>query len=1026
MMMNVSDIAVGQRLMWYLRRKLGEGDAGEVYLVESTLEGKQAILKRPRQEAYSSDILRQAAQIRSEGAILQALGGLAASSTEVPIKTPAWLDQSKPEDGSGERFFIVIERASGFDLKTLRQVAHSGAVDETTHSLGAEMRYFLETIARQGVVPELVVVRALLGTLHLLEAVHKTGVWDERGAGSGVLWNDVKPEHLFWDPSQVRLTAIDWGNSLYLEADRATKDRRYTINDDYRQFLEALGAFLADSNPSLYKRLHWPLPVDSINLQAEVIAPFEERLREVHAQLTSELDKMREKEARLVDSSRVKPDQVQRLEELHRRIVTFGELPDFPGAANLHTRLLLHLASQGDLISFRQICEKTATLPGSDAEKWNLLGELARLTLEESPSEGDPKRAAFIHALSAGVADDWPACLWELAEMNASRALPSWWEGISQSARRVHLKLDSLALPPSVEMQRIYYTLQQTVRQMGDQNLRPVASSGGASPEKIQAYENLLKIFHAEVIKKWKESDPAPPNAGIAYDEFNGFLQDMNALEAGTEALLEKSLAQPKAQVRIVLDAWERKEFELARRGLRMLLLWDPERRRLLSADQALTAAPAWLSRLKAGAGSDEPFYDFITAIELDGRRLRNRLGPATWLDTLLDALKRLRKGSKYADLIIEHPEVLNEIPWLNEYRSREVLSLPRTHPLRLEREAAPPPPSGLISGVTEGKLGRNKDLHLVGALDAWTPEARGSSARVFAGSLRDRTGVPHEYAIKVMRPDRVEYSLPLFREEAQVLTLLRDVPGITPLVECGFIRLDNPQDFPGEDGQGALGAINGEAVRFGVEETQNYLASMDRYLAQDWIPYLALQRRDQEQNLMKYCDAGYTHGWFLPLQEGLLLAIQICDILQSAHDRNIVYRDHKILHYYWDPQSQGVVMIDWNIAKRQPQGLTDAERQFDLAQFGARALHHILTGRPAAGALPMGPNRPEEIEQSALRYPVNWTFDDERLPNRVKEIIAQVLNQGYTNLRELRGELAEVYTQISGAPAATNAAATG
>jgi len=118
--------------------------------------------------------------------------------------------------------------------------------------------------------------------------------------------------------------------------------------------------------------------------------------------------------------------------------------------------------------------------------------------------------------------------------------------------------------------------------------------------------------------------------------------------------------------------------------------------------------------------------------------------------------------------------------------------------------------------------------------------------------------------------------------------------------------------------------------------------------------------------------------------------------------------------------------MIDWNIAKRQPQGLTDAERQFDLAQFGARALHHILTGRPAAGALPMGPNRPEEIEQSALRYPVNWTFDDERLPNRVKEIIAQVLNQGYTNLRELRGELAEVYTQISGAPAATNAAATG
>jgi serine/threonine protein kinase len=268
------------------------------------------------------------------------------------------------------------------------------------------------------------------------------------------------------------------------------------------------------------------------------------------------------------------------------------------------------------------------------------------------------------------------------------------------------------------------------------------------------------------------------------------------------------------------------------------------------------------------------------------------------------------------------------------------------------------------------------------------------------------------------MRPDRVEYALPLFREEAQILTLLRDVPGITPLIECGFIRLENVKDFPSDESHAQVEHLRGGVVRFGVEETQNFLASTERYLAQDWLPYLALVRRQQEHNLLKYCDAGYTHGWFLPLREGLLLAIQICDILQNAHDRNIVYRDHKILHYYWEPHSHGVVMIDWNIAKRQPQGLSDAERLFDVVQFGARALHHILTGRPAAGALPMGPNRPEEIEQSALSYPVNWTFDDERLPNRVKEIIEGALNQGYTQLRDLRGDLAEVYTQIPGSQA--------
>ena len=194
------------------------------------------------------------------------------------------------------------------------------------------------------------------------------------------------------------------------------------------------------------------------------------------------------------------------------------------------------------------------------------------------------------------------------------------------------------------------------------------------------------------------------------------------------------------------------------------------------------------------------------------------------------------------------------------------------------------------------------------------------------------------------MRPDRVDYALPLFREEAQILSLLRDVPGVTPLVECGYLRLEEGSQLPAEDRHISARHLNGQAVRFGAEQAQNYLSSMDRYMSQNWVPYLALEMRDHKQNLLNYCDAGITHGWFLPLRTSLLLSIQICDILQTAHDRNIVYRDHKILHYYWDPQSHGVISLDWNIAKRHAEGLTEPERIFDLVQFGARALHHILT----------------------------------------------------------------------------------
>ena len=479
----------------------------------------------------------------------------------------------------------------------------------------------------------------------------------------------------------------------------------------------------------------------------------------------------------------------------------------------------------------------------------------------------------------------------------------------------------------------------------------------------------------------------------------DSLIDPIEELLPGTREKLEKSLTQPKAQVDLVLNAWEHKDFELARRGLRSILVWDPDRARLFTAEKAIGAAPQWLARVRRGAGKDEPFYDYLTSVELAGRTLRNQVGPSKWLDETLEAFKRLRRGTRSVDLMIEYPEIMHELPWLNEYQSREILSLPHTRPLTLERDNARYSPSNITEGVVEGKFGPNQSMVLAEPLDTWMPEARGSSARVFAGNLRNPAKQPLSFAFKIMRPDQLDYALPLFIEEIQILTMLRDVPGITPMVECGYIKLDDGQALPSDESHASAEQLSGQVIHYGVEQAQNFLASMDRQLSVGWLPYLALVRRNPEYNLLRYCDASYTHGWFLPLRESLVLSLQICDILQFAHDRNIVYRDHKILHYYWDVDAHGVTMIDWNIAKRQPQGLSDAEKQFDLVQFGARGLHHIFTGRPAQGSLPLGPNRPEDIEKASTHYPVNWTYDDERLPNQLRTILEQTLNQGYTQV---------------------------
>jgi serine/threonine protein kinase len=129
------------------------------------------------------------------------------------------------------------------------------------------------------------------------------------------------------------------------------------------------------------------------------------------------------------------------------------------------------------------------------------------------------------------------------------------------------------------------------------------------------------------------------------------------------------------------------------------------------------------------------------------------------------------------------------------------------------------------------------------------------------------------------------------------------------------------------------------------LDVIHNFISDLETRINQGWLPYLAIELFDQADNLLVHCDTGFTRGRFLPTLEGLVMAIQICDILEAAHLRNIIYRDHKILHYYWKERSNGIFMIDWNIAKRFPEGLSENEVQFDLVQFGARALHYIRLG---------------------------------------------------------------------------------
>jgi hypothetical protein len=462
------------------------------------------------------------------------------------------------------------------------------------------------------------------------------------------------------------------------------------------------------------------------------------------------------------------------------------------------------------------------------------------------------------------------------------------------------------------------------------------------------------------------------------------------------------------------MDAWNRQNIEPARRALRRILFWDPDRRRLIQADQALQKAISWLTHVRTGMTNDEPLLDFITRLELTGRELRNQIAPTPWLDSLLDAFKQLRKGEEPTEVLIQHPDLRNVLGWLISLEPRRPLLTSSNTIVSLERQPGQETPRPSLYGIKEAVIGEAKGIIFSDPLDTWAPEARGSSARLFSGSLPG-PGVHRQLvAMKLMRPDQVDYALPLFREEAGILSLMHDVPGVVSLIETGFIELDQ-SILPPEDRNATATGLRGKALRYGLDSTHNFLADLETRTGQGWIPYIAIEKYERKENLLLLCDTGFTNGRFLPTLEGLVMAIQICDILEAAHARNTIYRDHKILHFYWRKEFNGVFVIDWNVSKRFPGGLSASETQFDLVQFGARALHYLLTGRSAPGALPLGPNKPEEIEAAARSYAVHWNYDDQRLPKDIKDILHSVLAGEYNSARQLRDDLYAIFQKLSG-----------
>ena len=182
---------------------------------------------------------------------------------------------------------------------------------------------------------------------------------------------------------------------------------------------------------------------------------------------------------------------------------------------------------------------------------------------------------------------------------------------------------------------------------------------------------------------------------------------------------------------------------------------------------------------------------------------------------------------------------------------------------------------------------------------------ALGHYARVLEAQER-RSG--QTVAFKVMRPEHLSpgseprWEYRAFANEADLLMKLADSPHTVNLLDCGYVSAEN--EAP----------ISGEIEAFG-RDVIGFARATEEFCERGWRPYLSLENLPRSENLFYQMRPDHPGLRLrLPTEEGLALALQFAETLNTAHELGIAYLDHKLEHVYWD--GIHLRLIDFNSSR--------------------------------------------------------------------------------------------------------------
>lgn len=592
----------GKTYKWQLSdAPIGSGDAGEVFTVACVDQPElTGVMKKPARIATGGTLQRQAGQIAQEGLALARLDGLPKGKAH----PPRLLDQAPDFTAGTANYFIVSETAPGLDLAAmLNQTRLDGKP-----------------------FPRRVIITVLDALFDLFARAHRVGV----------LWNDVKLDHIYWHNLTGGVAVIDWGNALFLDEAPTNGQRVLPRWEDYRQMVDTLGGFLQQNAPELYTDLGW----DEFQGQELNLSTVSVLARRIAYQQQVVALRVMEYQALIRVILRGDPalEGLQKIQTYQKLLEQIGAPWDAVNVLAYAQTLVEHQLAEGDRTSAVRSTTIVWDLFGDSLGlSWHLLKEYFQYP--GLLSHGDlPDLVKFT------LAEQWSEALWTLTHIARDLDAIPWWNRLIPVLRQKALGVISPA-----------------PYQIGESVLAWAVTEGD---------ETLVNTVTA-ILQNWRLK-----GEDLAESPFEYALLDLIRNGAGLPRRLQSELKQTFAAgeeaIRELFQVWVNMHWDAFPKAFRRIIGWDPDRWGILRLAEVVKDFQAWLERLQGGPAQQAEAPAFIDAMLTSLPPIDRLLGPAPWFSALVNTLRQIREGAPIADF---RPVVQAWYPWLLPYENINAIS---------------------------------------------------------------------------------------------------------------------------------------------------------------------------------------------------------------------------------------------------------------------------------------------------------------------------------------------------------------